>query len=524
MSKPKIAIIGHVVPAPVSMPLSDHPMRAKMELQVFNYTRVVTEDDRLVDHIAYLKEKRDIPKDEAFSIWEMRLCAPLLLSSLLREHGFDVHVINYVDDHNQERMWAELKAFAPDIIAATTTFVLTPKQFMQLGETLREQFPNTTLIGGGHHVFTALERTDNAHAEQYLKDSQFDILIADPQGEQAILDIAQSYPGSLDHIPNLVMKSGEDVLCTERNREDNDVNMTLAEFLDTRPGDISNIRTARSCSFKCAFCSYPSVAGPLATLTLDNVRQSLQRAQDAELSALFFVDDTFNVPKDRFEEILDLMLEMEYSIPWYSFIRAQYITEEIVEKMKRTGCAGVYLGVESGSDEILKKMKKGAIIDFYKRGIAWLKKADILTVGSFIMGFPGETGQTARITQRFVEESGLDYYYIQPFYYLHHTPVHDRAEEYGLDGEGAFWSHNTMNSQEANAHVARMFFEIDDPVFINPDYTLWEVAYLRTKGMSLQEIKDYRIEINRLTREQMRRFGLYSDEDAPGTTSRSATA
>jgi len=508
MSQPKIALIGHVVPSPVSFALSENPKRAKTEVQVFNYTRVVTDDNRLVDHIAYLKEQKGLASKTPFSVWEMFLCAQVLLASMLRAHGFEVKVINYIDDHNADEVWADLHDFKPDLIAASTTFVLTPRQFLDLGRKLRAQFPDTFLMAGGHHIFAKLLRETDDVAEAYLRDSGFDALVVDPQGEKAMLQIAQSFPGSIKDIPNLVYRDRDNVVITKRQGEDNDINFTLATFDDAKPGDIANIRTARSCSFKCAFCSYPSIAGPLAALTMDNARLTLERVMAAKLSAVFFVDDTFNVPKDRFEELLDVMIEIGFDVPWYSFMRAQYIDEGLVAKMKQSGCAGVYLGIESGSDDILKAMKKGAIIEFYRRGIAWLKAADILTVGSFIMGFPGETEETVNITQKFIVESDLDYYYIQPFYYLHHTPVHSRAKEYGLEGEGAFWSHNTMDWTQANAHVSRMFMEIDNVTFINPDYTLWEIAYLRSKGMSLDEIKAYRQNINAMTRAQMDRFGL----------------
>jgi radical SAM superfamily enzyme YgiQ (UPF0313 family) len=180
--------------------------------------------------------------------------------------------------------------------------------------------------------------------------------------------------------------------------------------------------------------------------------------------------------------------------------------------MKASGCQGSYLGVESGSDDILKKMKKGSISNFYRDGIKWLKDAGITSVGSFIMGFPGETAETVEVTRDFIETSGIDYYYIQPFYYLHHTPIFKRAKDYDLTGEGLFWSHSTMNWKQAGEHVNRLFLDIKNSTFINPDYTLWEIAYLQLKGLSLEEIKQYRKEINQMTQKQMLDYGLVSED------------
>jgi p-methyltransferase len=214
------------------------------------------------------------------------------------------------------------------------------------------------------------------------------------------------------------------------------------------------------------------------------------------------------------------MIAEGITIPWYSFLRCQYVDEELVVKMRKTGCQGVFLGVESGSDTILKKMKKGAIIRFYWDGLRWLKDNGITTVGSFICGYPGETAATVDETRTFIEKSGLDYYFIQPFYYLHHTPIHKKADKYRLTGEGLYWSHATMEWTEAMEHLNRLFLEIRGSTFVNPDYTLWEIAYLKNKGMDLDQIKRYRQTINDMTKAQMTRFGLVG----AGATSRDAEA
>ena len=119
-------------------------------------------------------------------------------------------------------------------------------------------------------------------------------------------------------------------------------------------------------------------------------------------------------------------------------------------------------------------------VDYYLSVINKLKNInkEIKISSDFIIGFPGETEETVEATREFIQNSALDYYFIQPFYYLHHTPIHKRANDFDLTGEGLFWSHATMNWKQAVGHINRLFLEIDGAVFVNPDYTLWEVAYL----------------------------------------------
>ena len=236
----------------------------------------------------------------------------------------------------------------------------------------------------------------------------------------------------------------------------------------------------------------------------------MRKAKEVGVKAVFFIDDTLNVPQDRFEIMIDRMIDENINLPWYSFLRCQHVDKHLIRRMKQSGCAGVFLGIESGSDLVLKNMKKGSVASFYRNGIKWLKEEEIFTVGAFVIGFPGETSETVKETMEFIQNTGLDYYFLQPFYYLHHTPVNQRAEEFGLTGQGLFWKHNTMKWTEAVEHINRLFLKIDQSIFVNPDYTLWEIAYLQTKGMELDEIKDYRILINEMTRRQMMNFKLTS--------------
>jgi radical SAM superfamily enzyme YgiQ (UPF0313 family) len=508
MTLPRVAVIGHCVPMATAIDLPKDPGQAKVLLSLYNYTRVAFEG-KLYDHLAYLSRTRNLPQSERLSVWDIYLCGPLLLSSHIERHGVPTLLVNSMDSDTEEAHFNAIRAFQPDIIALTTTFVLTQSQMASVGRRFRQEFPSAFIVAGGHHVFTTLLYMDASQRAEYLDIIGVDAFVNDTQGEGALLDLCTSYPDGLARIPNLIWRSrtGE-VHHNLAKAEDNSINDTPISLLHVPPGSLVHLRTSRSCSFKCAFCSYPSIAGDLALMDLDLVRDVLRQARERNVGGIFFTDDTFNVPPDRFEALLDLILEENLQIPWYSFLRCQYLNLDVVKKMRRAGCAGVYLGVESGSDRILRNMKKGAVSGFYREGIRWLNEAGITTVGSFMIGFPGETDDTVQETRRFIIESGLDYYYVQPFYYLHHTPVHERADEFGLTGNGLFWRHATMNGQEAVAHVNRMFLEIDDPVFVNPDYTLWEIAYLRGQGFQDDEIREYRRHINSLTAQQMKSFGV----------------
>lgn len=515
MRRLKAALIGNFVAEPRVTALPADRRAVRRLLTFKNYTRVVTPDAAVMEHLAFLKRELDLPRSQKLSVWEMNLCSVLLLASHLERLGVETLPINYIDTDNQEEKLAEIRDFAPDMLLVSTTFVLSGSDFLEIGRRLREHFPAVFLVAGGHHVFTTLLYMDAAERRAFLESSPFDALVNDAQGEASLAELCRSFRGSLSGVPNLLWRSPDgQVSENPRQVENNDVNSTPIRLGPLPEGSVVHLRTARSCSFKCAFCSYPTIAGGLALMDLDHVMATLQQCRERGVAAVFFVDDTFNVPRERFAELVDRMIEADLRIPWYSFLRCQFVDRQLVAKMRRSGCAGVFLGVESGSQKVLKNMRKGAKAEVYFNGIRWLKEEGIVTVGSFILGFPGETAESVQETREFIEESGLSYYYIQPFYYLHHTPVHERAEQYGLKGSGLFWSHDTMESGEALEHMHRLFLDIDNPIWVNPDHTLWEVAYLRSKGMEAAAIDSYRKKVNLMTAAQMAKYGIGSGAPA----------
>lgn len=504
----RVAVLAHIVTEPAIIKTPEHRGAHESLLRRYNYTRVLSEHHELIDHVAYLKRQLGLPKEEPFSVWEMYLCAGLLLRSHLKRHGAEVYLANYIDCDNAEAAFRTLRSFDPDLVVLSTTFVLTAKHLIEAGRLIRRHLPRAFVVAGGHHIYTTLMYLNEAQQRQYLLASQLDAFVHDIQGEQTLLDLIRGWPNRLSEVPNLIWKDADGrVALNERRVEENDINSTLLEFRDVEPGSIIHLRTARSCAFKCAFCSYPTIAGKLTLMELENALTTIRRAKDAGMSALIFVDDTFNVPRERFERLLDMMIAAGVEMPWYSFLRAQFVNGPLVEKMRRSGCQGVFLGIESGSDRILRNMNKGSATKYYGPGIQWLKEQGIITVGAFVIGFPGETEETVAETAEFIQHSGLDFYFLQPFYYLHHTPVHQVAETFQLRGQGLNWSHATMNAPEASRLLDELFLDIQEPIAVNPDYTLWEIAYLFNKGLDLPRIREYRMTINSMTMAQMRQYG-----------------
>jgi p-methyltransferase len=184
------------------------------------------------------------------------------------------------------------------------------------------------------------------------------------------------------------------------------------------------------------------------------------------------------------------MIREKYGFNWFSYFRCSNSDEEAFDLMTESGCKGVFLGIESGSPAILKNMNKAATIERYASGIEALKRRGVLTFGSFIIGFPGETDATVNETIDFIRETRPDYYRAQMWYCEPGTPIHHQKEQYEINGDGFVWTHATMDSNVAMDHIERMFLEVDESIWLPQwSFDFWIIPYLIGKGISAERFK-----------------------------------
>jgi len=139
----KVVLIGHMVPTPLVL------IPSGMERWGYKYTRVATEDGSMIDQIAYLKRELGVPRPESFSVWEMNLASVLLLRSRLQDGGNEVLAVNYIDSDNEEQEFARIRDFAPDLLALSTTFILSPSQLNYVARLIRKYLPDTFAVARG---------------------------------------------------------------------------------------------------------------------------------------------------------------------------------------------------------------------------------------------------------------------------------------------------------------------------------------------------------------------------------------
>lgn len=171
------------------------------------------------------------------------------------------------------------------------------------------------------------------------------------------------------------------------------------------------IFTGRGCPYLCTFCSWTQtlMGRKYRVRSISNVLDELEWIQEnlPEVKEVFFEDDTFTINKKRVLEFCKEYRERGLDITWACNARAD-LDYETMKEMRRANCRLLIVGYESGSDEILRNIKKGITVEQIRRFAKDARRAGLLVHGDFIIGLPGETKETIELTRKLIKETKPD--------------------------------------------------------------------------------------------------------------------
>jgi len=195
----------------------------------------------------------------------------------------------------------------------------------------------------------------------------------------------------------------------------------------------TTMMTSQGCPFHCAFCAknYSTVRLRSTEKVIEEIRQI---HDDYGYEAIAFPEDVFILDRKRTEEICQelLRLGMIYRCLGRADMIVKYGTD-FVDMLADTGCVDLSIGVESGSDTILKNIHKGENISTMKKAIKMIKDAGIRVKGFFIVGLPGESPKTLDETWKFLEEVQLDNADFKVFQPYPGTPIWNHRDKYDIE-------------------------------------------------------------------------------------------
>ena len=354
----------------------------------------------------------------------------LYIAAVLDESGYDVEILDaFMTDlpfrkkgditevgMPYERIKEEIQKRKPDIVGITNPFTSQVEQAIRVADIVKEIDPSIlTVVGGPHGTVVPIE---------FLKEAKNVDIVAIGEGEYTMLDIVRFFEGNkkIDDVQGIAHRIyNEVVLNSSRPFKENldelpypayhlvdmekYLNPKTIEYRSFQKRALSMV-TSRGCPFNCSFCSVHLHMGKTfrahsVDYVVDHIEYLVNKYR---IKTIYFEDDNLTFDIERFEAICDKIIERGIKFHWETpnGVRADYLTLDLLKKMKKTGCQSVFVGVESGDQYVLdniigKSLKLKNVVKFAKM----CKKIGLKTGAFYIIGFPGETKETMRNTVDF---------------------------------------------------------------------------------------------------------------------------
>ena len=169
------------------------------------------------------------------------------------------------------------------------------------------------------------------------------------------------------------------------------------------------IITSRGCPYTCGFCVNPRIfGGRWAGRSPENVMEEIRLVRGHGIHHLNIVDEDLNVDRDRAARLYRLMAQEPDPIGWGCETAPCSLDVGLIDLMAAAGCRSVFLGIETGSPRLMKKLSKRVDLGHARALVERLHRHHIFTIGSFILGMPWEDAGSIRETIDFAKSLNLN--------------------------------------------------------------------------------------------------------------------
>ena len=190
-----------------------------------------------------------------------------------------------------------------------------------------------------------------------------------------------------------------------------------------------NVVTTRGCPYHCNWCAKPIYGQRYTARSVEAVVDEIAWLKTTyQPDHLWIADDIFGLKPGWIEGFADRIADRQASVPFKCLLRADGVSDTIVEALRRAGCRTAWIGAESGSQRILDAMEKGTRVEQIAAAARRLHGAGI-EVGFFLQfGYPGETLDDIELTLQMVRDCRPDDIGVSVSYPLPGTPFYDRVK------------------------------------------------------------------------------------------------
>ena len=412
----------------------------------------------------------------------------LWIAAVLREAGYPVRFLDeQVEDEDVGALAEELEP-ALTLIGGTSHSRF---EAFDRATRIKEAYPPTTVVyGGPHAAFTAEETLTHI--------PDIDIVVHG-EGEYTALELARwkDSGGDTVELPNITgisYRSDGRVVSTGWRTFNRDLDALPKPARNLVPMGsygmeleylglpATSIVTARGCPVACSFCSASKMYGrSYATRSPAKVVNEVEGlVENYGIEGIKIFDSTFTLNKKHVLGFCDELERRGLAMPWECEVRVGTVDRPLLERMRKTGCYYIDLGVESGDQSVLAAMGKGITLDDADELLRWADDLGVRTKVFFTVGHIGETYDAGKGTLRFIKKNRKRITLVGygPAIRIYPgTRVEEYARENDLLPPGFRWS-----APYENRDNLKLFRPADNvPILLQPQMGVRELRRLRIR-------------------------------------------
>lgn len=193
--------------------------------------------------------------------------------------------------------------------------------------------------------------------------------------------------------------------------------------------------TARGCPYRCAFCNSSAIWGSrMRYRSVANVVEEIEATKDCFGTTYFhFFDDVFTVNRLRTQRLLQLMIDRDVHVRYWCNTRLDMLDQELLDLLVQSGCDNLSIGIESGSDRILRSINKGISRSTIEEKLRILEHSGVRWSAFFMIGFPEERAEDLELTLDLMQQvnppHGIIFSIFTPY---EGTPLYEDCKSLGL--------------------------------------------------------------------------------------------
>jgi radical SAM superfamily enzyme YgiQ (UPF0313 family) len=394
-----------------------------------------------------------------------------------------------------------------DLIGVSCMFSQDWPEIRRLIQLVRRRFPGVPIVAGGEHITATGDFTLTSTPE-------VDVCVIG-EGEETIVELAAAVDrrASFDAIPGLLLRGPDGNRSTGPRTRIRDLDdlpwpawdlVPLENYLNNGLGYGVNrgrsmpMIATRGCPYQCTFCSNPEMwTTRWYARDPEHVLDEIQAYQDKYGATNFdFYDLTAIVKRSWIIQFTNRILERKMLFTWQlpSGTRSEAIDDEVSRLLYASGCRNMSYAPESGSPEVLKRIKKVVKLDRLEASVLGAVRNRLNVKLNIIMGFPGETrhelsqtvGFLARMGVAGVHDMSISLFSPYPGSELYHElraagAIPELSDEYFL-GLGAYKDFSQCHSytEGLSPRTLNVYRILGFVVFYGTQYTVrpWRVAQL----------------------------------------------